>query len=153
MLRENLKQNPEVFSKMKRGLRKLAGDKASVTVGSVCTGWGVGDMVTEALNDVLDEDPADECPKARVCGGGRSVSFYTLCLCGTGPPTWFCLRGCGGKGHDFNRLRAQVSISMFISQTTSKASIIMTCLGKTAHFCNKNKTRKHAGMYKTSKQE
>lgn len=38
-------------------LRKLAKFKKrdEITVGSVCTGWGVGDMVVEAINSALTQ--------------------------------------------------------------------------------------------------
>ena len=65
------------LSRMANSLKVAQGMKSGpVTVGSVCTGWGVGDMVVDALNEHLlayaSNDPEGSLiPKAGpkcVCG-------------------------------------------------------------------------------------
>ena len=61
-------------------LQKLAKvkDREIVTVGSVCTGWGVGDMVVDALNSALGH-LGHRAPKA------RSLSGFGLVWSGVSP--------------------------------------------------------------------
>ena len=58
-------------------LRKLAKfkNRDTITVGSVCTGWGVGDMVVEAINSALKQ--LDHLAPKAPFGGFRSVPGST----------------------------------------------------------------------------
>ncbi len=42
---------PTIAGNLKKALRKTG--KTAVSVASICTGWGVGDMVVDSLNDIL----------------------------------------------------------------------------------------------------
>ena len=64
--------------KLLTSLNKLAKFKDSpvITAGSICTGWGVGDMVIDAVNANLNR-MCEDAPKARMGFGGgcRRFSF------------------------------------------------------------------------------
>lgn len=59
--------NPMLREKLKSAMASLIQKSGAdvVTVGSICTGWGVGDMCIDALNDSLSHFLGAEAPQAR----------------------------------------------------------------------------------------
>ena len=53
MVSEWLEELTDIRVQFVYGLRKLADFGDTVSVGSICTGWGVGDMVVDAVNKVV----------------------------------------------------------------------------------------------------
>ena len=45
----------QVRSRLLKSLIALANGKSEITVGTICTGWGVADMVVDSLNDLIAE--------------------------------------------------------------------------------------------------
>ena len=66
----------ELRHKLLTSLNKLAKFKDSpvITAGSICTGWGVGDMVIDAVNANLNR-MCEDAPKARMGFGGSCRRF------------------------------------------------------------------------------
>ena len=63
MLHAALSENSEVLSGLLAALKAMAVDNR-VTVGSMCSGWGVAEMVVDSLNDSLEHFFPGQAPKA-----------------------------------------------------------------------------------------
>jgi hypothetical protein len=51
-------------------LSQLAGDphQQKISVASICTGWGMGEMVDDAINEYMQDIYDDDAPQAQIIG-------------------------------------------------------------------------------------
>lgn len=78
LLSEWMEQLIDVRVRFVYGLRKLANFGEEVTVGSICTGWGVGDMVVDAVNKVIQS--RNQYLQGRVPGSYPKARWVELLL-------------------------------------------------------------------------
>lgn len=79
MLHAHLLRNPDCVDRLVEKLEILSRESGEITAGSICSGWGVAEMVCNALNSALarlakKRDP----PKAGLTRGGLEQIWALL---------------------------------------------------------------------------
>lgn len=73
MLFALLSEKRGVCDKLAAAIKEISARDGEISVGSICSGWGVANMAVDALNSSLSRIYGYEFPKAPVWAG-----FWTL---------------------------------------------------------------------------